>query len=113
MGGNGVVTATAGAPCADCAGGGEINGLPCRSCKDQRRAPLGRPRRVLHGLGLAAAGAAGTVVRWSRSVPGVAGAAGVTIGAAMITHAIWSQIPLLAAALVVGGVFGLLMDRQI
>jgi hypothetical protein len=106
------VSAATSAACADCAGGGEINGLPCRSCKGQRRT-VARPRRFLRGWGLAAAGAAGTVVRWSRSVPGVAGAAGVTIGAAMITHAIWSQIPLLAAALVVGGVFGLLMDRQI
>jgi hypothetical protein len=98
--------------CADCAGGGEINGLPCRSCKGARRA-VARPRRLLHGWGLAAASAAGTVVRWSRSVPGIAGAAGVTIGAAMITHSIWHWIPLLAPALAVGGVFGLLMDRQL
>ena len=102
----------AGTACADCAGGGEINGLPCRSCKGQRRTPP-RPRRLLHGWGLAAASAAGTVVRWSRSVPGVAGAAGVTMGAAMITHAIWPAVPLLAVALAVGGVFGLLMDRQL
>ena len=108
-----MTAATATAACADCAGGGEINGLPCRSCKGQRRAPLARPRRWVHGWGLAAASAAGTVVRWSRSVPGVAGAAGVTIGAAMITHSVWPRVPLLAAALVVGGVFGLLMDKRI
>lgn len=104
------VTATA--ACADCAGGGEINGLPCRSCKGGRRPPAVR-RRFGRGWGLAAASAAGTVVRWSRSVPGVAGAAGVTIGAAMITHSVWPRVPLLAAALAVGGVFGLLMDRQL
>lgn len=108
------MTAAVTAPaCDDCAGGGEINGLPCRSCKGQRRTGLPRPRRLLHGWGLAAAAAAGTVVRWSRSVPGVAGAAGVTIGAAMITHAVWPRIPLLAAALAVGGAFGLLADRQL
>jgi hypothetical protein len=31
----------------------------------------------------------------------------------MITHSVWPRVPLLAAALAVGGVFGLLMDRQL
>jgi hypothetical protein len=72
-----------------------------------------RWRKLARSWPLAAATVAGTLVRWSASVPGVAGAAGVTIGAAMITHAIWPRVPLLAAALTVGGAFGLLADRRL
>jgi len=70
-------------------------------------------RRLAHSWGLAAAGTAGTLVRWSASVPGVAGAAGVTIGLAMITHGVFHQVPELGVAAVVGGAFGLLADRQL
>jgi hypothetical protein len=105
-------------PCPGCAGGREINGVPCRDCggTGRQRAAL-RLRGHLRALGrrgaLAVAGPAGTLVRWSASVPGVAGAAGVTIGAAMIVHGVFGQVPELGAALAVGGVFGLLMDRRI
>jgi hypothetical protein len=106
-------------PCPGCAGGREVNGVPCRDCGGTgRQRARQRQREFLRALGrsrpaLAAAGAAGTLVRWSASVPGVAGAAGVTIGLAMITHGLVPRIPELGAALAVGGVFGLLADRQL
>jgi hypothetical protein len=43
----------------------------------------------------------------------VAGAAGVTIGVAVITHAIWHQIPTAAVAALAGGGFLLLIDRNL
>lgn len=106
-------------PCPGCAGGREINGVPCRDCGGTGRVRAAQRLRgslralARSGPALAAAGAAGTLVRWSASVPGVAGAAGVTIGAAMIIHGVFGQVPELGAALAVGGVFGLLMDRRI
>jgi hypothetical protein len=105
----------AGVPCADCRGGGEVNGVPCRACKGNGRTGAKRPRRRLLATrpALAAASAAGTLVRWSRSVPGVAGAGCVTLGAAMIVHAAWPWIPESAPLLAVGGVFGLLADRDL
>jgi len=104
--------------CAGCAGGGEINGLPCRDCggtgrqRAQRRLP-GSLRALGRRWSLAGAFAAGTLVRWSASVPGVAGAAGVTIGAAMIVHGVFHQVPELGVMAAAGGVFGLLADRQL
>jgi hypothetical protein len=55
----------------------------------------------------------GTVLGWSRSVPGVGGAAALTAGVSVITHAAWHWVPVYAVALVVGGVFGILADRRI
>jgi hypothetical protein len=104
--------------CPGCAGGREINGVVCRDCGGtgrQRAQP--RMPAALRALGrrwsLAGAEAAGTLVRWSASVPGVAGAAGVTIGVAMIVNGVFQQVPRAGVALVVGGVFGLLADRRI
>jgi hypothetical protein len=62
---------------------------------------------------LAGAEAAGTLVRWSASIPGVAGAAGVTIGVAMIVHGVFAQVPELGVMAVAGGVFGIFADRRI
>lgn len=105
-------------PCAGCAGGREVNGLPCRDCGGTGREGAGPRmpvawRKLAHSWSLAGASAAGTLVRWSASVPGVAGAAGVTIGVAMIVHGVFHQVPPLGAALAVGGVFGLLADRRL
>lgn len=101
---------TAALTCVNCKGGGEINGVPC-ACQRAPRPPRGR--RLLRGWSLKAAGWAGTLVFWSRSVPGVAGAAGVTLGLAMIVHAAWHWIPAVYVAALVGGVFGLLADRNL
>ena len=104
-------------PCPGCAGGGEVNGLPCRECggKGRQAARLARVRwRALsRRWSLAAAGAAGTLVRWTGAVPGVAGAAGVTIGAAMIIHGVFPRVPELGVAALVAGTFGLLADRRL
>jgi hypothetical protein len=62
---------------------------------------------------LAGAEVAGTLVRWSASVPGVAGAAGVTLGVAMIVHGVFHQVPELGVMAAAGGLFGLLADRQL
>ena len=114
-----MTTATLRLPaCPGCAGGGEINGVPCRDCggttrqRAARRLPV-RLRALGHSWSLAGAEVAGTLVRWSASVPGVAGAAGVTIGVAMIVNGVFQQVPRAGVALVVGGVFGLLADRRI
>lgn len=104
-------------PCPGCAGGGEVNGLPCRDCKGAGRAGrLPRSLRLrarLAGLPGAAATAAGTAVRWSLSLPGVLGAAGVSYGTAAVVHGVFRQVPELAAGLLVAGVFALALDRRI
>jgi hypothetical protein len=55
----------------------------------------------------------GTVLGWSKTVPGVGGAAALTAGLSVLAHAAWHWVPLYAVALVVGGVFGLAMDRRL
>jgi hypothetical protein len=70
-------------------------------------------RKVLHGWSLRAAAAAGTVVHWSASLPGIGGAAAVTVGVSMIVHGVFRQVPELGAAALVAGVFGLLADRRL
>lgn len=105
--------------CPACAGGGEINGLPCRECAGGRGRSLvpSGVRERLRVWSLAAGGAAGVVagrlVRWSVTVPGVAGAAGVSWGAAMIAHGVFLRVPELGVAVLVAGVFGLLADRRL
>jgi hypothetical protein len=100
--------------CPACRGGGEINGLPCRDCQGTTRA-VRLPRwKALAGR---MAGPAGVVVgralNWSRSVPGIGGAASVTAGLSVAAHAAWRWLPVYAVALAVGGVFGLLADRRL
>jgi hypothetical protein len=60
-----------------------------------------------------AAAAAGTVVRWSLALPGVAGAAAVVVGVAGVTHAVWPRLPALWVGVLVAGVFGLAADRRL
>jgi hypothetical protein len=62
---------------------------------------------------LAAATAAGTLVGWSRSLPGIGGAAAITYGCAVIVHGLVHQVPALGVAALVGGAFGILMDRRL
>lgn len=112
-----------GAPaCPDCRGGGDVNGVPCRGCAGRGRArPVPRVPASLRALArrwsMAAAEPAGrlvgTLVRWSATVPGVAGAAGVTIGAAMVVHGVFRQVPELGLVAAVGGVFLLALDRRL
>ena len=92
-----------------------MNGVPCRSCDGSGRA-RGRVRRdwralLRSGPVLAAATFAGTVVGWSRTLPGVGGAAAVTAGLTVVAHAIWHWLPGYGVALLAAGAFGLLIDR--
>lgn len=104
-------------PCSGCAGGGEVNGLSCRGCGGTGRAGARRARVPWRILGrraaLAMAGPAGMVVGWSRTLPGVGGAAALTFGTAVIAHSAWHWVPAYAVAALVGGTFGLLADRRI
>lgn len=108
-------------PCPGCAGGGEVNGLECRECGGSTRAGgLRRPGRLrawLSGLAdrvsVPAGTAVGTVLRWSASVPGLAGAGGVSYGLAAIVHAVFGQVPLVPVAVLTAGVFALALDRRL
>lgn len=104
-------------PCPGCAGGGDVNGVTCRECGGSTRAGRGRRRwdwrKPGHRLLLALATPAGLVVGWSRSLPGIAGAGGITYGAAVLAHSAWHWVPALAVAALVGGGFGLMMDRRL
>ena len=103
--------------CPSCRGGGEVNGVECRECRGSTRAGVKRRRWTWRGLldraATPAGVVAGTVLGWSRTVPGIGGAAAVTFGAAGAAHAIWHWLPVLYPALVIGGVFALLLDRQL
>lgn len=107
-------------PCPECAGGGEVNGLTCRSCNGSTRAGVPKPSRLLAwlaglpGAGASAAGtAAGTALRWSASLPGVLGAAGVSYGLAAVVHGVFGQVPELAVAALAAGAFLLALDRRL
>ena len=94
-------------PCPGCAGGGEVNGVPCRSCDGKGRA--GRRVRLPWRMTgrkalLAAAGAAGTAVGWSRLAPSLAGAAMVSLGASMVY---------LPAGVILGGGFLLWIGTEL
>ncbi len=104
-----------GPPCPGCAGGGELNGLVCPECGGSRRLTPRRRRRFPSLLHVADALAvpAGTVVRWSASLPGLAGAGGVSYGVAAVVHSVFGQVPVLAVAVMVAGVFALALDRRL
>ena len=104
-------------PCSGCAGGGEVNGLPCAECDGSTRLALPRRRRWRLPSPLKIADAlavpAGTVVRWSMSLPGLLGAGGISYGLAATVHGLVPRVPELAAGLVVAGVFALVLDRRL
>lgn len=104
-------------PCPGCAGGGEVNGLTCRDCGGSKRAAVKRRRwtwrRLLDRAAAPAGAAVGTVLGWSRTVPGVGGAAAFTFGVSVVAHSAWHWLPLYGVALVIGGVFALALDRKI
>lgn len=107
--------------CGECAGGGDINGLPCRGCGGTGRVPglvrLSGLRRAARSWSLAAAGAAGSVVgkalAWSVTLPELGGAAAVSLGAAMVAHGVWHALPETGVGLLVAGVFGLAAGRHL
>ncbi|MGA8111664.1 MAG: hypothetical protein WB974_19650 [Acidobacteriaceae bacterium] len=94
-----------------------VNGVPCPECGGSSRRVVpsrwGGLRKRLHRFADSAAVPAGTVVRWSASLPGVAGAAAVSYGVAAVVHGVFGQVPELGAGLIVAGVFGLLADRRL
>jgi hypothetical protein len=103
-------------PCPDCAGGGEVNGVECRSCGGSTRAGTAKrrwrfpsPLRVADALAVPA----GRLVRWSMSLPGLAGAGAVSYGSAAVVHGLVPRVPELAAGLAVAGVFALALDRRL
>ena len=104
-------------PCPDCRGGGEINGVECRECEGRGRAGVRHRRwtwrRLLDGAATPAGAVVGTLLGWSRTVPGVGGAAAVTYGLAVFVHSAWHWVPVYAVVLAVGGAFGLMMDRRL
>lgn len=102
-------------PCPDCRGGGEVNGTVCRGCGGSRRAGPVRRRWFPSPLKVAEALAvpAGTLVRWSMSLPGLAGAGAVSYGLAAVVHGLVPRVPELAAGLIVAGVFALALDRRL
>jgi hypothetical protein len=105
-----------GPPCPGCAGGGEVNGLVCRECGGSRRLTSRRRRRRLPSLlrvADALATPAGNLVRWSASLPGLAGAGGVSYGLAAVVHSVFGQVPVLAVAALAAGVFALALDRRL
>jgi hypothetical protein len=106
-----------GPPCRRCAGGGELNGVVCPDCGGSTRAGRPERRRWRWPSPLRVADAlarpAGTLVRWSMSLPGVAGAGAVSYGLAAVVHGLAPRVPELAAGLLVAGVFALALDRRL
>lgn len=60
-----------------------------------------------------AGAAVGTAVRWSMTLPGFLGAAGMSYGAAAVAHGLVHRIPELPAALLVASMFALALDRRL
>jgi hypothetical protein len=96
--------------CPECRGGGEVNGVPCRGCSGRR---VQARRQLLPGLIGSLATAAGTAVRWSLTLPGLLGAAGVSYGAGVVVHSVFHQVPVLGVAVLAAGAFGLALDRRL
>lgn len=88
----------------------------CRGCDGSRRAGPVRWRwrfPSLWPVAGALATPAGTLVRWSTPLPGLAGAGAVSYGLAAIVHGLVPRVPELAAGLLVAGVFALALDRRL
>jgi hypothetical protein len=104
-------------PCPGCRGGGEVNGVECRDCGGSSRAGV-RIRRwglrkLAHKLATPAGRRVGVALNWSKTVPGIGGAAALTFGVSVIGHAIWHWVPAYAVAAILAGTFGLLIDRRL
>lgn len=110
-----------GPACPGCAGGGEVNGVPCPECRGSRLAkPQGRRwsfrssvHRLADALAVPAGSVVGTAMGWSSLLPGVGGAAAVSWGAADVVHSLAPSVPMLGATVLVAGIFGLVMDRRL
>lgn len=104
-----------GAPCVDCAGGGEINGLPCRGCGGKGRQPArvraaARMWKTVHGWSLGAAGFAGSLVR---GMPGIGGAAVFSVCTGGIAGHVFGHGLGPWVAGLVASVFALQIDRRL
>jgi len=108
-------------PCPGCAGGGEVNGLPCRECEgsSRLRAPSrfrglrARLLRLADRASTPAGNAVGTALRWSAVLPALGGAAGMSYGLAAIVHSLVHRVPEVPAAVLVASVFLLVLDRRL
>lgn len=106
--------------CGECAGGGAINGVPCRVCDGAGRQPVRERltgwrkavRDWAHARAEPAGKAVGRILRWSQTLPGIGGAACVSVGAAMTAHGMWHALPEWGVGLLAAGVFGLMADRN-
>lgn len=106
--------------CRECAGGGSINGVFCRACDGSGRMPalvrMSGLRKAARVWSLKAADVAGKVtgraLAWSATLPGIGGAAAVSLGAAMVAHGVWRALPEWGVGLLVAGVFGIMADRH-
>lgn len=96
--------------CPSCRGGREINGVPCRDCSGERREAR---RQLLPGLLGSLATAAGTAVRWSMSLPGLLGAAGMSVAAGEIIGHVFGHGLTPWVALAVGAGFALRLDWRL
>lgn len=107
--------------CQACAGGGEVNGLPCRECGESGRL---RPARRRWRLRRPSLGPLADVAGWSVGtvlslagllplVPGVGGAVMVSLGAGEVAGRVFGHGLALWVGLAVGGVFALVLDRRI
>lgn len=96
-----------------------MNGLPCRECGGSSRAGVlrlslrERLMAVAHRASTPAGNAVGTVLRWSASLPGLAGATGVSYGVAAVAHGLVERIPEIPAAVLVAALFALALDRRL
>jgi len=109
-----------GPPCPGCAGGGEVNGLPCGECGGSTRlAPPKRRRwrRRLLRVADTAATPAGTAVGRSLAslplLPGILGAIGLSIAAGEIAGHVFGHGLAPWVGLAVSCMFGLLLDRKL
>ena len=55
----------------------------------------------------------GTALKWSATLPGLLGAAGVSYGLAAVAHGLVHRVPEIPAVLLVAGVFALALDRRL
>lgn len=79
----------------------------------RRRVLADAANAVLGAVATAAGWVSGRVLRVAPSLPGVAGAAGVSAGAGFLASHIWGHGLAPWVGLTVGGVFALALDRRL